>query len=479
VGRPPRRFVVRAVVGAAASFALAAGTTLPVSAGSPAGYTVPDGVEVMEVVVRGARGGNTAFGDFVALGGGGCAVLASLEVASGDAVSWILGTPGGDTNSSTAASPGGVGGAGARPGGTGGATADTFDRSAKPGAGGGGASSLSVNGSELIVAAGGGGAGQNGTSAACSNSPQGENGFGSVPTAGGGKTPDAGGIGGLGNAGSATPPPGSAGNSASDSPPGKGGDGGNGNFGGPGGGGGGGGISGGGGGAGQNGQFGGGNGSGAGGLSGAPEPGAGVSAPRYAGAPAGPGEVAGLAVVIDTTELPDGKAGTPFSAFLNADFEVVFEQVILDPLSADAAPTQVSVTWSLAEGSAPLPDGLSIDPAGSITGTPIGGGTTEFTLAASVIDDFDNTRARSVVTFTLDIAQADPTTTTTADPTTTSTSEATTTTATGGGGGSSSGGSGTLPATGAAGVAPLVAAGAMLVGSGTAAALLARRRRAS
>lgn len=473
MGRPVLR---PAVVGAAAALTLAAATALPVSAGSPAGYTVPDGVEVMEVSLLGARGGNTAFGDFVAFGGGGCSVTASLPVSAGDEVSWLLGTPGGDTTAISVDSPGGAGGAGARPGGTGGATTQTSGNSAKPGAGGGGASSLSVDGSELIVAAGGAGAGQNGSNAACSSGPEGENGFGSTPTAGGGKTPDVGGVAGLGNGGSANPPPGSAGNSALDSPPGKGGDGGNGNFGGPGGGGGGGGISGGGGGAGQNGQFGGGNGSGAGGLSGAPDAPVGVAGPRYSGAPTQAGEVAGLAVVIDTSELPGGKAGTSYSAPLSADFEVVFEQVMLEPIlgpsPASVAPAQEPVTWSLAEGSAPLPDGLSVDPTGSITGTPTESGSTEVTLAASVLDDEEDTRARSVVTFTLDIAQADPTTTTTADPTTTSTSEATTTTAAGGGSGS-----GTLPATGASGVAPLVTAGVLLLGSGAGAAILARRRR--
>ncbi len=470
MGRPALR---SSVIGVAAALTLAAATVLPVSAGSSGGYTVPDGVEVLEVSLLGARGGNTSFADFVAFGGGGCTVTASLAVSAGDEITWILGTPGGDTTASTAASPGGAGGAGARPGGTGGATADTFDRSTRPGAGGGGASSLTVNATEQIVAAGGGGAGQNGTGAACSTGPEGENGNGTVPTAGGGKTPDAGGIAGLGDGGSATPPPGFAGNSASDSPPGKGGDGGQGNFGGPGGGGGGGGISGGGGGAGQNGQFNPGNGSGAGGLSGVTAVPAGIAAPRYSGGEAQSGAVGGLAVIIETTSLATGKVGTAYSAALNAEFNVVFKESPVEPVSVSAAPAAKSVVWSLAEGSAPLPDGLSIDPNGSITGTPTESGSSDVTLAASMLDDSDDTRARSVVTLTLDIAQADPTTTTTAEPTTT-TSEATTTTAAGGGSGS-----GTLPATGAAGVAPLVAAGAMLVGSGTAAALLARRRRAS
>jgi LPXTG-motif cell wall-anchored protein len=470
MGRPALRSTV---LGSAAVLAVAAATVLPVSAGSPGGYTVPDGVEVLEVSLLGARGGNTSFADFVAFGGGGCTVTASLAVSAGDEITWILGTPGGDTTASTAASPGGAGGAGARPGGSGGATADTFDRSTRPGAGGGGASSLTVNATEQIVAAGGGGAGQNGTGAACSTGPEGQNGNGTVPTAGGGKTPDAGGIAGLGNGGSATPPPGFAGNSASDSPPGKGGDGGQGNFGGGGGGGGGGGISGGGGGAGQNGQFNPGNGSGAGGLSGVTAVPAGIAAPRYSGGEAQSGAVGGLAVIIETTSLATGKVGTAYSAALNAEFNVVFKESPVEPVSVSAAPAAKSVVWSLAEGSAPLPDGLSIDPNGSITGTPTESGSSDVTLAASMLDDSDDTRARSVVTLTLDIAQADPTTTTTAEPTTT-TSEATTTTAAGGGSGS-----GTLPATGAAGVAPLVAAGAMLVGSGTAAALLARRRRAS
>jgi len=472
---------------AASAVALFAGATLPASAGAAVSYVVPTGVEVIEVVVLGARGGN-AGSEVFQQGGAGCRVTASLTVEAGDELNWLHGFPGGDTSSGTTNEPGGSGGAGARPGGDGGAILE-ISGSATPGAGGGGASSLSVNSVEQIVAGGGGGGtGNTGGGSGCfSSSPRGQDGFGTVPTAGGGITADVGGIAGLGNGGSATPPPGTAGNSATDSPAGKGGTGGEGRFGGPGGGGGGAGLSGGGGGAGQFSLFGSGIGTGAAGLSGAPDAPSGVAAPRFAEGERGSGSVAVREVEIATSSLPSGTTGTPYSATLDAslmeqsDAAVVFLSVVT-PANGE------TFTWSVADGSDPLPAGLTLDPSGSITGTPSASGPAEVILAASVLDGADDVRARSVVGLTLEVAGGATTTTeattttTTAEATTTTTtaesSTTTTTTAASGAGGASAtgGGSGSLPATGVSGVAPLLATGLVLMGSGAGAALLARRR---
>jgi LPXTG-motif cell wall-anchored protein len=166
--------------------------------------------------------------------------------------------------------------------------------------------------------------------------------------------------------------------------------------------------------------------------------------------------------------LPVGTSGAAYSATLDASLVAATDAPGF--AWSEVAPTALGdlVTWSLAADSGPLPDGLSLDPTGSLSGTPTGIGSTEVTLSASVLDDAGDTRARSVVDLTIEVSQAAPTTT--EAPTTTT--EATTTTAAAGGGGS-----GTLPATGTSSVAPLVTAGLLLVGSGGAAAVLARRRR--
>lgn len=473
-----RSFIRVPLVAAASAAALLAGATLPASAGAVPSYVVPTGVEVIEVVVLGARGGNAGEAGFQQ-GGAGCQVTASFIVDVGDELTWLSGSPGDNTVFGAFDQSGGAGGAGTRPGGDGGATV-SVSGNGTPGAGGGGASSLSLNDEEQIVAGGGGGGtGTTGGGSGCASStPAGGQGFGSSPVAGGGITPDVGGIAGLGNGGSANPPPGTAGNSASDSPAGKGGTGGEGRFNGPGGGGGGGGISGGGGGAGQSSQFGGGNGTGAAGLSGAPDAPAGVAAPRFAAGERGNGSVAVREVEIATSSLPSGTTGTSYSATLEASLMEQsdapgFVLSVVTPANGE------TFTWSVADGSDPLPVGLTLDPSGSITGTPTASGTAEVILAASVLDGADDVRARSVVGLTLEVAggaptttEATTTTTTTAEPTTT-----TTTAASGSGGASGTGGgSGSLPATGVSGVAPLLATGLVLMGSGAGAALLARRR---
>ncbi len=433
-------------------------------AGGPA-YRITAGVEVIEVVVVGGRGGNA--GSFLFQEGGvGCQVTASLTVATGDSVTWLLGRPGQDTTFATNEQPGGVGGAGARPGGFGGATEQTFSNSATPGPGGGGASSLSLNGAEQIIAAGGaGGSATTGGGSACyANTPVGSDGFGTVPTAGGAFTPTAGGVGGLSNGGSSTPPPGTAGQSSTGSPPGAGGTGGPGRFGGNGGGGGGGGISGGGGGAGQN-SFNGTSNTGGAGLSGAPDAPTGVAPAQFGGGPRSTGLILIREVDIDTATLPGGTTGTAYSATLDATLTEYSDSAIV--VSASVAALTDDVVWSLADGSAPLPSGLTLAGDGTLSGTPTATGTTTVTLSAEVLDDSGNVRARTVADF--DIVVSDGPTPTT-EPTPTSTTEAAPSTTV-------PGGSGTLPATGAGGVAPLVAAGLALAGSGVGLGWVARRRR--
>ncbi len=176
-------------------------------------------------------------------------------------------------------------------------------------------------------------------------------------------------------------------------------------------------------------------------------------------------------VEIATSSLPSGTSGTSYSATLDASF---VEQIDAPGvfLSAVAPANGEAVTWSVADGSDPLPAGLTLDPAGSITGTPSASGTAEVILAASVLDGADNVRARSVVALTLEVAGGATTTTEATTTTTTAESSTTTSTAASGAGGTS----GSLPATGVSGVAPLLATGLALIGSGAGAALLARRR---
>lgn len=472
------------VVPLLAAVAVAGGVFVPVSAGVPVLYTVAEDLEVVEIELHGARGGSAEGNGFVSQGGAGCRVTASLPVAAEDVKTWNPGLAGGSTDRVAEVRPGGVGGAGARPGGDGGpmnSLSGTTPGTA--GAGGGGASSLSLNGEELIVAAGGGGgAAQSGGAACASNTAAGGQGFGTTPTAGGGLSPDSGGAAGLGNGGSASPPPGTAGNSATGTPPGKGGTGGAGTFSAPGGGGGGGGISGGGGGAGQTGVFSGGNGSGAAGLSGAPQPSSGIAAPRFAPSDRSEASVEVRAVVVSTSSLPPATAGTSYSVTLDAEFIQVAANGIVVPFGAPQAARVAEAddtVWSLAPDSDPLPDGLSLTDAGVLAGTPTSAADAELVFVAEVQDAQGDARARSVVTLSLDVSGSAPTSSTSSTssttepaPTTTAQDPAVPTTNTAG-----AGRGGTLPSTGASGVAPLVAAGALLVGSGAGAALLSRRRR--
>lgn len=66
--------------------------------------------------------------------------------------------------------------------------------------------------------------------------------------------------------------------------------------------------------------------------------------------------------VITTTELDDGMVGVPYSESLAVDMDLP------------------NATWSLSGGA--LPDGLTLNPDGTITGTPTTAGTFTFTVKA-------------------------------------------------------------------------------------------------
>ena len=67
----------------------------------------------------------------------------------------------------------------------------------------------------------------------------------------------------------------------------------------------------------------------------------------------------------DAVSLPDGTDGAPYSETLAA------------------ANGTTPYVWSLQPGSGSLPNGLSIDPNGALTGTPTQGGTFDFTVQAT------------------------------------------------------------------------------------------------
>jgi hypothetical protein len=66
---------------------------------------------------------------------------------------------------------------------------------------------------------------------------------------------------------------------------------------------------------------------------------------------------------ITTTELDDGEVGVPYNESLNVDMDLP------------------NATWSLSGGA--LPTGLTLNPDGTITGTPTTAGTFDFTVKAT------------------------------------------------------------------------------------------------
>lgn len=117
--------------------------------GAEQSWTVPVGVTLINVDVRGAQGGGNGPS---ARGGNGGRVLATLAVTPGESLSIFVGGRGGDSGSPNRAGPGGFNG-----GGSGGI--DSVDGNG-PAGGGGGASDIRRGGNGLVdrvVVAGGGG----------------------------------------------------------------------------------------------------------------------------------------------------------------------------------------------------------------------------------------------------------------------------------------------------------------------------------
>lgn len=124
---------------------------------APTAWTVPDGVQQIQVFAAGGGGGSSTsslgFGDIP--GGAGRTVLALIDVTPGEQLVFQVGQAGGVGFSR--GEPGG-GGAGWRTGGAG----NTGSVSGRAGGGGGGATAVLRGGAPLIVAGGGGGAGGRG-----------------------------------------------------------------------------------------------------------------------------------------------------------------------------------------------------------------------------------------------------------------------------------------------------------------------------
>jgi hypothetical protein len=79
---------------------------------------------------------------------------------------------------------------------------------------------------------------------------------------------------------------------------------------------------------------------------------------------------------VTTSVLPDGMVGVPYGAQL------------------DVSGGQQPYTWQIAQGSAPLPPGLSLSSSGVISGTPTTAGT--FTFTVTVMEAGSRTRSRTL-----------------------------------------------------------------------------------
>lgn len=118
-------------------------------------FTMPNGFESTVQVYTWGAGGGAGSG---AVGGGGGFAFGNIQIFSGNTVSIVVGTKGGDASgpgagsAGTGASIGYNGGSGANQG-------DPEDGDAGGSGGGGGATAVLINGTATVVAAGGGGGG--------------------------------------------------------------------------------------------------------------------------------------------------------------------------------------------------------------------------------------------------------------------------------------------------------------------------------
>lgn len=118
-------------------------------------FTMPDGFEAnVDVYTWGAGGGNGSG----APGGGGGYATSNVTILTGNVVSVVVGTHGGDASGASAGSAG-TGASIGYNGGSGANQGDPEDGDAGGSGGGGGATAVLINGSAVAVAAGGGGGG--------------------------------------------------------------------------------------------------------------------------------------------------------------------------------------------------------------------------------------------------------------------------------------------------------------------------------
>jgi hypothetical protein len=132
-------------------------------------WTVPAGVDVVQLTATGAKGGGalSQYGG-AKYGGPGCTTIGSVAVSESDTLAAVIGQVGGDGQTGSGTNgfdfAGGAGGNGAFKGGSGGQAWATgsntypFNVSKSGGGGGGGATGVSVNGIYKVVGAGGAGA---------------------------------------------------------------------------------------------------------------------------------------------------------------------------------------------------------------------------------------------------------------------------------------------------------------------------------
>ncbi|MGZ4078792.1 MAG: hypothetical protein ACXVDW_15005, partial [Bacteroidia bacterium] len=114
--------------------------------GSATTWTVPPCVTSINVVVAGAKGGDSGDG----LGGAGAVLTATIAVVPGQVIGISVGCSGSNLGAAGGPTAGGFGGGGV-------GYASTDGTVSYNSSGGGGASTLSIGGSPYMIAAGGGG----------------------------------------------------------------------------------------------------------------------------------------------------------------------------------------------------------------------------------------------------------------------------------------------------------------------------------
>lgn len=395
-----RRALPLALVGAVCLSATApaamAGQTSFTDTSVTGTWTVPVGVEVVQVDLQGAKGGDGLSSGTSLAGSGnwGARIKSSISVTPGEVLEIGLGTPGESATGSAGGNDGGVTGLGLGNGGAGGANG--FYR--YDGGGGGGASAIRIGSSVVLVSGGGGGGGSANdggltTGASGGSGGAGSSGYvvlngstsvdGSQGSAGSNPSGAQGGGGGTGSAGGSAGDGGSLGSS-----PGSLNNGGNGgsNL-----------CAGGGGGS---GYYGGGGGGGAASFADSGCGGGGAGSSFMDGT-----RTSGNFIVSDSPVSVAGSAQINYIDFTTTTFTTAtvgesYIQSIATTFDGVSSPD----TWSVSPA---LPSGLSLNTrTGVITGTPTATSSATYTVTAEVTSI--GTVARSSRDFTLTVAAATP-----------------------------------------------------------------------